>query len=237
MPRSPLSRPRACANGLLAALPRAMYRRLLPDFVPVTLEFGHVLYEPGSRIRDVYFPGDCVVSLLTVVEGRRSLEVGLVGSEGMVGLPLALGVVLSPVRALVQGSGAALRMKAADFRKALPQHPALQRTLYRYANALMAQITQTAACNRFHVVEARLARWLLMTRDRTRSSTVHLTQEFLSHMLGVRRVGVTVAASALQRRKLIEYRRGDINILDHGGLEAASCPCYAVVREASAFSI
>lgn len=227
----PSIRRASVSNGLLAALPRNRYQRLPPGLEPVTLEFGQVLYEPGGRIREVYFPSDCVVSLLTLVEGRRAVEVGLVGHEGMVGIPLALGIDVSPIRALVQGTGAALRMKAADFRKALRQHPALQRAVHRYTNALMAQITQTAACNRFHVVEARLARWLLMTRDRTQSAHVHLTQEFLSHMLGVRRVGVTQAASTLQKRKLIEYRRGDISILDQAGLEAASCVCYAVVRD------
>jgi len=189
-----------------------------------------VLYEPGARIHDVYFPGRSVVSLLTVVDGRSALEVGLVGREGMVGIPLALGVDTSPVRALVQGAGAAMRMSAASFRKALDASEPLQRGLLRYTHGLMAQITQTAACNRFHVVEARLARWLLMTRDRVRSDQFRLTQEFLSHMLGVRRVGVTNAAGALQRRKLIHFSRGEISILDGKALEAAACQCYEIVN-------
>jgi CRP-like cAMP-binding protein len=171
-----------------------------------------------------------VVSLLTVVDGRNALEVGLVGREGMVGVPLALGVDTSPVRALVQGGGGAMRMSAAGFRKAFDASPPLQRGLHRYTNGLMAQITQTAACNRFHVVEARLARWLLMTRDRVGSGQFRLTHEFLAHMLGVRRVGVTHAASMLQRQGLIEYHRGDIHILDHAGLQAAACSCYARQR-------
>ena len=219
------------ANRLLAALPRAAYLQLAPGLAPVALVFGKVLYEPGAPIRDVYFPSGSVVSLLTVVDQRSALEVGLVGHEGMVGIPLALGIGVSPVRALVQGGGGALRMSAARLRKCLQASPALQHALHRYAAALMAQITQTAACNRFHRVEARLARWLLMTRDRVGAGEFHLTQEFLAHMLGVRRVGVTAAASALQRRGLIGYRRGDIRIVDHAGLEAAACGCYAHVRQ------
>src|SRR3954470_8822907 len=225
------AQPQPVANSLLAALPRKLYQRLLPGLTPVTLEFGKVLYEPGEVIRDVYFPGHCVVSLLTLVKGQLALEVGLVGREGVVGVPVALGIDISPVRALVQGEGSALSMTAARFRRELRKSEPLQKVLYRYTNSLMAQITQTAACNRFHTVPARLARWLLMTRDRVQSAHIHLTHEFLSHMLGVRRVGVTEAASVLQRRKLIEYSRGNITILDHGGLEAASCPCYELVRD------
>jgi CRP-like cAMP-binding protein len=216
-------------NSLLAALPRKSYLQLLSGLAPVDLIFGEVLYEPGAPIREVYFPGRSLVSLLTVVEGHLALEVGLVGREGMVGFPLALGVGVSPVRALVQGAGPALKMSASRFRTELRRNPALQGELQRYVHAMMAQISQTAACNRFHLVEARLARWLLMTRDRMRSAEFRMTHEFLSHMLGVRRVGVTEAATALQRRKLIEYRRGNIEILDDRGLEAASCSCYKAV--------
>ena len=171
------------------------------------------------------------MSLLTLVEGHLALEVGLVGREGMVGIPLALGIDVSPVRALVQGGGPALRMNAARFRtRAAPQPAAAARAATATSTALMAQISQTAGCNRFHVVEARLARWLLMTRDRVRSGEFRMTHEFLSHMLGVRRVGVTEAASALQRRKLIEYSRGNITILDHRGLESGRCACYEGIR-------
>jgi CRP-like cAMP-binding protein len=225
------AKPGPIANSVLAALPRELYRHLLAGLARVTLKFGTVLYEPGDPIRDVYFPNDSVVSLLTLVEGQFAVEVGLVGREGMVGIPLALGIGVSPVRALVQGAGTAMRMNAARFCEELRKSRPLQAELYRYTNTLMAQITQTAACNRFHTVEARLARWLLMTRDRVQSSQIHLTHEFLSHMLGVRRVGVTEAASALQRQKLIEYSRGNIRILDHGGLEAACCSCYELVRD------
>lgn len=213
-------------NRVLAALPRKAYQALLPGLAPVSLVFGDVLYEPGTAIPDVYFPGRSVVSLLTIVDGHEALEVGLVGHEGMVGIPLALGGDVSPVRALVQGAGSALQMSAGRFRKAFKASAPLQFALHRYTNELMAQITQTAACNRFHRVEGRLARWLLMTRDRVRSERFHLTHEFLAHMLGVRRVGVTEAASGLQRRRLIDYTRGNIRILDQAGLEAAACSCY-----------
>lgn len=218
------------ANSLLAALPGRSYRRLRSALEPVALKFGDVLYEPGQKIRYVYFPGDSLVSLLTLVEGRMALEVGMVGREGMVGLPFALGADVSPVRALVQGAGAAVRMKSERFSREIRNSRQLQQEVHRYANALMAQVSQTAACNRFHVVVARLARWLLMTRDRVRSDEFRLTHEFLAHMLGVRRVGVTTAARRLQARKLIAYSRGKIRILDPRGLEAAACECYARIN-------
>jgi CRP-like cAMP-binding protein len=218
-------------NSLLAALPRRAYLRLLPSLTPVELVFDDVLYEPGDRIRDVYFPSRSLVSLLTLIEGHLALEVGMVGREGMVGIPLALGVEVSPVRALVQGGGPALKMSAARFTAEMKANAPLRRALHTYVYAMMAQISQTAGCNRFHVVEARLARWLLMTRDRMRSAEFRMTHDFLSHMLGVRRVGVTEAASALQGKKLIEYARGNIRILDERGLEAACCSCYEVVKD------
>jgi CRP-like cAMP-binding protein len=215
-------------NGLLAALPRACYEELLPALVPVELVFGDILYEPGKPMRDVYFPVNCLVSLLTLVEGHLALEVGMVGREGMVGVALALGIKESPMRALVQGGGPALRMGAARFGRELGRSAPLRRGIDRYIHALMAQISQTAGCNRFHHVEARLARWLLMTRDRMGTPRFRMTQDFLATMLGVRRVGVTESAGALQRRKLIEYHRGGIHILDERGLEAAACSCYGL---------
>jgi CRP-like cAMP-binding protein len=219
------------ANRLLAALPGAVREHLHGCLEQVMLTYGEVLYEPGEQIKHVYFPNDSIVSLLTLVDRHQALEVGLVGREGMVGIPLALEIAISPVRALVQGTGTAMRMKAAPFLKELRRSHALQRELHRYTYTLMAQITQTAACNRFHVVEARLARWLLMTHDRMQTSPFRLTQEFLSHMLGVRRVGVTKAARTLQQNKLISYSRGNITILDRKGLEAASCSCYEIVKD------
>jgi CRP-like cAMP-binding protein len=220
---------RTPSNSLITSLPRKDRVALLAELEPVALAFGKVLCEPGGRIRDVYFPVRSVVSLLTIVDGHAALEVGLIGHDGTTGVPLALGVDESPVRMLVQGAGDALHMSAPRFRRRLAASPPLQRALHRYAYALMAQVTQTAACNRFHMVDARLARWLLMTRDRMRSGDLHLTHEFLADMLGVRRVGVTEAASALQRRSLIDYSRGHIRILDDHGLEAAACTCYARV--------
>jgi len=218
-------------NHLLAALPRKDYQRLLARLEPVKLTFGEVLYEPGKTIRHVYFPGTSLVSLLTLADGHLALETGLLGRDGMVGIPLVLGHDESSVRALVQGTGTAMRMASAHFREEFRLSLPLQQELYRYAHTLMAQISQTAACNRFHVVETRLARWLLMTHDRVKSDQFRMTHEFLGHMLGVRRVGVTKAAQALQKRKLIRYTRGDITVLDRGGLEAAACRCYEIVKD------
>src|SRR5882672_8956353 len=226
-----IARRASVANSMLAALPRKQYQRLLAGLESVALTFGEILHEPGERIRHVYFPGDSLVSLLTIVEGHLALEVGMVGHEGMVGVPLYLGTDVSPVRALVQGAGVAMRMKSARFSDEIRKSPQLQQEVGRYTRALMAQITQTAACNRFHLVEARLARWLLMTRDRVRSDEFRLTHEFLGHMLGVRRVGVTKAARALQGRKLIRYSRGKIRILNRRGLEACACACYEIVKD------
>jgi CRP-like cAMP-binding protein len=219
------------ANNILAALPHAQLALMIPSMQPVTLTFGEVLYRSGDPIQHVYFPIDSLVSLLTLIEGHQALEVGLVGHEGMLGIPLALGVKNSPVRALVQGTGLALRMESTTFLREFKTNDAFKREVYRYTYELMVQMTQTAACNRFHCVEARLARWLLMTRDRVLSNQFHLTQELLGDMLGVRRAGVTKAAGALRQRKLISYIRGDIHILDGAGLESAACQCYQIVKE------
>ncbi len=219
-------------NKILASLPPELFERLAGVLEPASLKFGQVLYEPGKAIGHVYFPLDCLISLLTTVDKRRSLEVGMVGNEGMAGMPFILGMGVSGVRALVQGGGEALRTAAAPFRIEFDRNPALQEALYRYMYALMAQISQTAACNRFHEAQPRLARWLLMTRDRVMSDVFPLTHEFLAHMLGMRRVGVTQAASALRRRKLIRYQRGEIRILDLKGLKAKSCSCYQIVQTA-----
>ena len=219
------------ANHLLAAMPRQAQMRMRSGLEPVQLEYGQVLYEPNGQIHHVYFPLDGLVSLLTAVDNNRTLEVGMVGNEGMVGMPMVLGIGVSAVRALVQGSGTALRMTAARFRFEFKKNAPLQQALFRYTHLLMAQVSQTAACNRFHDAEARLARWLLMTSDRLHSNEFRLTHEFLAHMLGVRRVGVTKAASNLERRKLIVYSRGNIRILDRKRLEAAACTCYRIVKD------
>ena len=197
---------------------------------PVALKFGQVLYEPGKAIRYVYFPIDCLISLLTAVDKRRTLEVGMVGKEGMAGMPFILGMGVSGVRAIVQGGGNALRMASAPFRIEFKRNLPLQEALYRYTYALMAQISQTAACNRFHDAGPRLSRWLLMTRDRVGSDEFLLTHEFLAHMLGLRREGVTDAANSLKRRRLINYARGKIQILDVRGLKVSSCSCYRMVN-------
>jgi CRP-like cAMP-binding protein len=168
--------------------------------------------------------------LLTAVDKRRTLEVGMVGNEGMAGMPIVLGIDVSGVRALVQGGGHALCVGSTRFRTEFERNQPLQQALFRYTHALMAQISQTAACNRFHTAEARLARWLLMTRERVGSDEFPLTHEFLAHMLGLRREGVTEAASALKRRKLLSYSRGKIQILDVRGLKASTCSCYQIVN-------
>jgi CRP-like cAMP-binding protein len=219
------------ANNLLATLPRKNYLLVLAGLDPVKLVYGQVLYEPAGPIGHVYFPTDCLVSLLTAVDSHRTLEVGMVGNEGMVGMPMALGIGVSAVRALVQGSGTAMRMTAARFRAEFRKNLPLQRALFRYTHLLMAQVSQTAACNRFHQAEARLARWLLMSADRLHMNEFRLTHEFLAHMLGLRRVGVTNAAGGMERKKLIEYTRGKIRILDRARLEAVACPCYRIVKE------
>jgi CRP-like cAMP-binding protein len=219
-------------NRLIAVLPRRDRESLLAACELVHLTLGTVLCKPGDATRHVYFPEDCVVSLVTSVDGVFGLEVGMVGHEGMLGAQLALGVSATPLHALVQGAGTAWRLAAVPFRRELSSSRALQLSLNRYVCVLMAQLATAAACTRFHSVEPRLARWLLMTQDRTRSASFHLTHEFLGSMLGVRRVGITGAASALRRRGLIRYRRGDITVLDRSGLEAVACSCYAADQRA-----
>ena len=219
-------------NRLLAALPAHDFDCLATMLEQVRVDVGDVLSEPGEPIRHIYFPHDSLISLLGVAEGRMTLEVGLVGREGMLGASVALGHELAQVRAVVQRGGCASRMDSTQFRAEFARKPSLQRVLYRYTDTLLAQAIQIAVCSRFHVLEARLARSLLITRDRLQSDKLHLTHEFLAHALGVRRVGVTKAASALQQQGLIIYSRGNIEILDVPKLVTASCKCYEIVKEA-----
>jgi CRP-like cAMP-binding protein len=219
-------------NLLLSVLPPRILRKLLLYQEPVRLERSTALVEHGENIRHVYFPIDSVVSLLTASSnGNPALEVGLVGNEGMVGAWLLLGVDVAPVRAVVQGSGLAWRVEAKTFRREMAASRDTRGTFNRYLYVQLVQLAQAAACTRFHFVESRLARSLLMTRDRAHSREFHVTQQLLAHVLGVRRAGVTRAATSLRRRKLIRYSRGDIEITDERGLERAACGCYAADKE------
>ena len=217
-------------NRLLAALPQDEYEHLLPNLKIVPLIFGEMIYEAGDLISQVYFPNSGIVSLLASVAARATLEVGIVGREGMVGLPVFMGVKTSRDRAVVQGAGLALRMKATTFRKECNNGGSLSHLLRRYTHSRLTQMSQGAACNRFHSTHARLARWLLMTRDRMGTDEFQLTQEFLSNMMGVRREGVNKAAGELQKQGLISYSRGTLTTLDPAGLEAVACSCYEIIN-------
>ena len=218
------------SNQLIARLPEAARARLDAIGQVVDLPLSQVLGEAGAPTMHVHFPIDGFVSLLAQVDNEHVIEVGMVGREGMLGIQLALGVTSEPLKSLVQGQGQALRIDAEAFRRELAASPALRTMLDRYVVVLFAQHARAAACLRFHMIEERLARWLLMSQDRALSDVFQLTQEFLAYMLGVRRVGVTVAAGELQRRHLIAYERGEMTIVDRAGLELAACSCYASDR-------
>jgi CRP-like cAMP-binding protein len=216
-------------NRLLEGLPRTTRDRVLKHCEPVSVEFGATLCERGRRIRFVYFPLNGFISLVATVGDHPPFEIALIGNEGMLGGTLLLGIDYARLRGVVQGPGQALRMSAVRFRRELRSSPPLRAAISRYLYVILTQLSRTAACTRFHEVEARLARWLLMTHDRAHADRFHLTHQYLADMLGVRRSAVTIAAGALQRRKLIRYTRGEIDILDRAGLESATCDCYQAV--------
>lgn len=217
-------------NRLLRALPAAELQALEAHLEPVEFPLRRVVWEANTPIREVVFPHDCVVSLITVMSDGEGVESATVGWEGVAGLPLAMGASTTTSRAVVQVPGRGSRMSAKAFREVLASSSTFRELVYRLNQAIYEQTAQSAACNRLHSVEQRCARWLLMTAERARSDDFPLTQEFLANMLGVRRAGVTVVAGELQRAGLIRYRRGHVEILDHGGLEAVSCECYLTVR-------
>jgi len=213
-------------NGLIRLLPANDREHAIGACEPVDLAIGDWVSKPGENIRHVYFPVDSYISLITPEGMSESLEVGMVGDEGMFGITLLLDVKASPLSGLVQGGGKALRMSAARFIRLATDSPPFKKTLNRYLYVLTSQLAQSAACNRFHHLDARLARWLLMTRDRAHSDTFKMTHQFLAYMLGVRRAGVTEAAGHLQAKGLIRHRHGEVTVLDRVGLEMASCACY-----------
>lgn len=218
-------------NRLLANLRSKDRRQLIAACDEVELVIGDVLWKPQRRIRHGFFPLDGFITKLVPVESRENLELAQVGNEGMLGAPLVLGMNSSPLQAVVQGSGAALRMSATSFRRELDRCPALRQRLNRYVYVLQAQLALTAACMSFHSLDLRLARLLLTTHDRAGLGSFHLTHKSLAQMLGVRRVGVTNAAGLLQKRRLLSYSRGDVTILNRAGLEKASCICYQASKD------
>lgn len=222
---------RPLGNWILDALTADAYEWLLPNMEPVSFPLGEVVYESGTQMDRVYFPTTCHVSLLYTMINGATAEMGLVGNEGVIGIALFMGGETTPNRAVVQGEGEALSVTAKAMLVEFKRGGEFQHQLLRYTQALMTQISQTAVCNRLHLVDQRLCRWLLMTRDRTSSDTLQMTHEFISNMLGVRREGVTLAAQRLQEAGLISYVRGHIKILDREGLEKQTCECYKVVTE------
>ena len=204
---------------------------MLPKLELITLIYAENIYNPGDIIEDVYFPESGIISLLSAVEEHSTLEVGIVGNEGMIGLPVFLGVKTSNNRAVVQGAGFALKMLAKDFLDECLRFVELSHILQRFTHSLITQISQSAVCNRYHEIEPRLARWLLMTHDRMKTDEFQITQEFLSNMLGVRREAVNKSASHFQQQQLISYSRGNLTILNRKELETAACRCYRIIKE------
>jgi len=217
-------------NLILAALAGEEFDRLSEHLEAFELKLGEFLHMPDERVEHVYFPTDGIVSLLATLEGGETVETGVVGREGMVGISIVLGVDTTTSQSLVQGSGHALRMKAQSLKPFLNNGGRLQDLLLRYIHTVFSQISQTAACNRVHTLNERLARWLLLTHDRLEHDTFDMTHEFLARMLGTRRAGVSIAASALREAGLIDYSRGQVVVLNRKGLEEGCCECYGVVK-------
>jgi CRP-like cAMP-binding protein len=217
-------------NALLHDLPADERKLIYSKLEPVTLKIHDVLHEAGTPIRFGYFPTSGIISILSVLKDGKSVEVGLVGREGFVGLPLAVGFRSSPTRAICQASGAGFRISASALTQLLPLCRRLEKGIDRYSLTLGMQASQVAACNGLHEVEARLARWLLMCHDRLDKDSVPITQEFLSQMLGIRRASVTVAAGGLQKAGLIGSTRGEVTILNRKGLEGLACECYGIIN-------
>jgi len=218
-------------NHLLAALPAADFERLVAHLELVPLPLGEILYEPGARMRHVYFPTTSIVSLHYVMESGASAETAGVGNEGIVGVSLFMGGDSTPSSAVVQTAGHAYRLESRLLKDEFGRGGPLQSLLLRYTQALITQMTQTAACNRHHSIEQQLCRWLLLTLDRVSSRELTMTQELVASMLGVRRGGITEAAGNLQRAGVIKLRRGHISVVNRSGLEIRACECYAVVKK------
>lgn len=223
--------PKPQHNYLISALPVDVQNRLLPYLELVPLPLGKVLYESGDTLRHVYFPTDCIVSLLYVMECGASAEISVVGNEGIIGIALFMGGESTPSRAIVQSGGYAYRMLGRHFKEEFNRHTEMLMLLLRYTQSLITQMAQTAVCNRHHSIDQQLCRWLLLSLDRLPSNCLTMTQELIANMLGVRREGVTEAAGKLQRLGVIEYSRGRITVLDRTKLESLSCECYAVVKK------
>lgn len=222
---------RRTENDLLRSLSGADQELLLSKMERIELTPRKVLYDPNKPIEHVFFPEDGVVSLVAHMKSDGStMEIATVGSEGMVGLPVFLGAVSSPLQAFAQVPGRALRMSTADFKRQTMNGVGLRRVLERYTQALFTQLSQSVACNRLHSIEQRCARWLLLTSDRVKESRFMLTQQFLAQMLGVRRAGVNVVLKSFQRNGMIDYRQGQMQIKNRRKLEQVSCECYFIVR-------
>lgn len=221
----------ALMNHLLAALPSDEFSRLKPNLEPISLTLGKVIYESGEQLEYIYFPTTAIISLLYIMENGSTAEIGMAGNDGLVGIALYMGGSTTPSRAVVQSAGNAFRLKSKALQSEFGLGGVFQNILLRYTQSLMTQISQTAVCNRLHVVEQQLCRWLLINHDLLQTNKLIMTHDLIANMLGVRREGVSIAAGNLQKKGLIKYVRGTITMLDRKGLETAACECYRVVKD------